>query len=81
MEDDTVLDILPVDVNRRDVTLTSTLEAVPALIENAGKQAGMQLIDDSIQAHLDSGRITGETAYMAALDKERFANFAPTKPA
>ena len=44
----------------------------------ASKKVGMQLIDESIQALLDGGTISGETAYMAALDKERFAQFAPT---
>jgi len=44
----------------------------------AGKNMGMQLIDDSVQELLDAGRISGETAYLASLDKERFAKFSPT---
>ncbi|MCX8036236.1 MAG: type IV pilus twitching motility protein PilT [Candidatus Sumerlaeia bacterium] len=43
----------------------------------AGKSLGMQLMDDTIQSYLDEGRISGETAYLAALDKERFLKFAP----
>jgi len=45
----------------------------------AGKNVGMQLMDDTIQELLDEGKITGETAYFAALDKERFAAFSPTE--
>ena len=43
----------------------------------AGKSLGMQLMDDNIQSYLDAGKITGETAYLASLDKERFIKFAP----
>jgi len=43
----------------------------------AGKSLGMQLMDDTIQSYLDGGKITGETAYLASLDKERFIKFAP----
>lgn len=45
----------------------------------SGKRAGMLLMDDAIQMHLDKGTITGETAYMSALEKERFAQFSPTR--
>ena len=44
----------------------------------AGKSLGMQLMDDTIESYLDTGKITGETAYLASLDKERFIKFAPT---
>ena len=44
----------------------------------SGKSLGMQLMDDVIQSYLDSGKITGDTAYLASLDKERFIRFAPT---
>jgi len=44
----------------------------------ASKSLGMQLMDDTIQSYLDTGKITGETAYLASLDKERFIRFAPT---
>ena len=43
----------------------------------AGKSLGMQLMDDAIQSYLDAGKITGETAYLVSLDKERFIKFAP----
>jgi hypothetical protein len=37
----------------------------------------MQRIDESIQKLLDAGRVMGETAYMAAVEKEAFAQYAP----
>lgn len=43
----------------------------------SNRAKGMQLMDDCIQNHLDGGLISGEEAYMKALDKERFAKFAP----
>ena len=43
----------------------------------SGRQQGMQLMDDTIQALLDNGTVTGPDAYMKALDKERFREFAP----
>ena len=43
----------------------------------SSKAMGMQLMDDCIQAYLNEGVITGEEAYMKALDKERFKQFAP----
>jgi integrase/recombinase XerD len=39
MEDDAALDTLSINVNRRDVTLMSTFDVVPALIENSGSGA------------------------------------------
>ena len=36
MEDDIVLDTLPVNIDQRDVMLASTIGPVPAIIENAG---------------------------------------------
>jgi len=44
----------------------------------SGKSLGMQLMDDVIQSYLDANKITGETAYLAAQDKERFIKYAPT---
>lgn len=43
----------------------------------SGKAAGMQTMDDTIEGLLKSGKISGRDAYMKALDKERFAQFAP----
>ncbi|MCC5877964.1 MAG: PilT/PilU family type 4a pilus ATPase [Candidatus Sumerlaeia bacterium] len=43
----------------------------------SNRAKGMQLMDDCIQNYLDQGLVTGEEAYMKALDKERFSKFAP----
>ena len=45
----------------------------------AGKKVGMQLIDESIENLLRANVISGDAAYMAALDKERFAQHAPLR--
>jgi twitching motility protein PilT len=47
----------------------------------ASKKMGMELLDNSIQTLLDAGTISGEAAYMAAFDKERFNQFAPIRAA
>ncbi|HUI28150.1 MAG TPA: PilT/PilU family type 4a pilus ATPase [Candidatus Kryptonia bacterium] len=46
-------------------------------IIQAGRQQGMQLMDDAIQKYLSEQKITGEEAYMKATDKTRFAQHAP----
>lgn len=46
-------------------------------IIQAGKNNGMQLMDDAIEAVLKQGLVDGEEAYMKAHDKERFTHFAP----
>jgi twitching motility protein PilT len=43
----------------------------------SGKQDGMQTMDDTIETYLRNNIISGVDAYMKALDKERFAVFAP----
>jgi twitching motility protein PilT len=43
----------------------------------SGKKDGMQTMDDTIEEYLQQGIISGVDAYMKALDKERFAQFAP----
>jgi twitching motility protein PilT len=43
----------------------------------SNRAKGMQLMDDCIAGYLEQDLITGEEAYMKALDKERFARFAP----
>jgi twitching motility protein PilT len=43
----------------------------------AGKQEGMQFMDDSIWDCLVQGIISPEEAYMKATDKQRFENFLP----
>jgi len=43
----------------------------------AGKQEGMQFMDDSIWEALVGGIISPEEAYMKATDKQRFENFLP----
>lgn len=43
----------------------------------SGRQQGMQLMDDTIDGLLRSGTVSGEEAYMKAIDKERFRQFAP----
>jgi twitching motility protein PilT len=46
-------------------------------IIQAGKNNGMQLMDDAIEAILNRGLISGEEAYMKSHDKERFIMHAP----
>jgi twitching motility protein PilT len=40
-----------------------------------GRADGMQLMDDAIQHHYDQGEISGQEAYMKAIDKGRFLPF------
>ncbi|GIW70604.1 MAG: twitching motility protein PilT [Planctomycetota bacterium] len=40
-----------------------------------GRGEGMQLMDDAIMAHLKAGVISGEEAYMKAIDKSRFEQY------
>jgi twitching motility protein PilT len=46
-------------------------------IIQAGKNNGMQLMDDAIEAILNRGLVSGEEAYMKSHDKERFIKHAP----
>jgi twitching motility protein PilT len=46
-------------------------------IIQAGRNQGMQLMDDAIQKYLADQKITGEEAYMKATDKTRFVQHAP----
>ncbi|MEZ5406107.1 MAG: ATPase, T2SS/T4P/T4SS family [Verrucomicrobiia bacterium] len=39
----------------------------------AGKADGMQLMDDAIMKVLKAGQVSGQEAYMKAIDKQRFA--------
>lgn len=41
-----------------------------------GKSEGMQLMDDAINDYLEKGMISGHEAYMKAIDKNRFAQYA-----
>ena len=43
-----------------------------ASIIQAGKQEGMQSMDDSLMALVDSGQVSAEAAYMKATEKARF---------
>jgi twitching motility protein PilT len=43
----------------------------------SGRKDGMQTMDDTIEGFLQQGIISGVDAYMKALDKERFAQYAP----
>ncbi len=43
----------------------------------SNRALGMQLMDDCIERYLQQDLIEGVEAYMKALDKERFAQFAP----
>jgi twitching motility protein PilT len=43
----------------------------------SGRALGMQTMDDTIENVLKQGRISGHDAYMKALDKERFQQYAP----
>jgi twitching motility protein PilT len=42
----------------------------------AGKAEGMQLMDDAIMKALKAGQVSGQEAYMKAIDKQRFATAA-----
>jgi twitching motility protein PilT len=46
----------------------------------SGKNQGMQLMDDAIDGYLRDGIISGQEAYMKALDKQRFAQYAGGDP-
>ena len=46
-----------------------------------GKKYGMQTLDDGIAAHLQSGKISPEEAYMKCVDKERFRPYLTEPPA
>jgi twitching motility protein PilT len=46
-----------------------------------GKKYGMQTLDDGIAAHLQSGKISPEEAYMKCVDKERFKTYLTEPPA
>ncbi|MFH0910840.1 MAG: PilT/PilU family type 4a pilus ATPase [Planctomycetota bacterium] len=46
-------------------------------IIQAGGKRGMQLMDDAIFRFYQEGRISGRSAYLNALDKTRFREFAP----
>lgn len=46
-------------------------------IIQAGRGAGMQLMDDAIEKYLAEQKITREEAYMKATDKSRFGQSAP----
>ncbi len=43
----------------------------------SNKALGMQLMDDCIDGYLRQGLIDGQEAYMKALDKERYKEYAP----
>jgi len=42
-----------------------------------GKKEGMQSMDDALYAMAKEGRISGEDAWLKALNKKRFEDFAP----
>jgi twitching motility protein PilT len=46
-----------------------------------GKKYGMQTLDDGIAAHLQSGKISPDEAYMKCVDKERFRPYLTAPPA
>lgn len=46
-------------------------------IIQSGKNVGMQLMDDCIQQLLEQKAISGQEAYLKAIDKGRFQNWAP----
>ena len=41
-------------------------------IIQGGRSAGMQLMDDSLMALVEAGKITAHDAYMKAINKQRF---------
>jgi twitching motility protein PilT len=53
-----------------------SIAKIVSLIET-GRGEGMQLMDDSILQRYNDGLISGETAYLFAHQKQRFANLAP----
>ncbi len=50
--------------------------AMLASIIGSGKRVGMQSMDDTLMAAVESGAISGHDAYMKAQDKKRFQNLA-----
>ena len=57
-------------------TIREAKNAMLTQIIMSSKAAGMQLMDDCIQGLLTQGIIDGEEAYMKAIEKERFKQFA-----
>jgi len=47
-------------------------------VMQSGRAMGMQNMDDTIENLLKGNKIAGEDAYMKAINKERFAMYAPT---
>jgi twitching motility protein PilT len=45
-----------------------------------GRSQGMQTFDDALRALLSAGRITGDTAYRAAVKKEDFESVVSSEP-
>jgi twitching motility protein PilT len=54
---------------------TGKASALVSLIETSGS-AGMQSMDQCLQKLVESGKISGHTAYLKALDKRKFAALA-----
>lgn len=50
--------------------------SITNIIQSGGAQ-GMSTMDAAIGVHLDAGRISGETAYMKAINKHQFEEYAP----
>jgi len=46
-------------------------------IIQGGKKEGMQSMDDALYAFAQAGRISGEDAWLKAINKKRFEEFAP----
>jgi len=40
-----------------------------------GRGEGMQFMDDSIMENLKAGRVSGNEAYMKAIEKDRFIQY------
>lgn len=51
-----------------------------ASMVQTGKKYGMQLLDDAIMEHYNSGRISADDAYTKANDKGRFVGFLKNPP-
>ncbi|MDX2176590.1 MAG: PilT/PilU family type 4a pilus ATPase [Candidatus Sumerlaeia bacterium] len=54
-----------------------TIQLVSQIL--SGKALGMQLMDDCIEGFLQADKIEGHEAYMKAVDKDRFRQYAPIR--
>ncbi|MEN6441684.1 MAG: type IV pilus twitching motility protein PilT [Syntrophobacter sp.] len=74
-----VLEILIATHAVRAMIREAKTHQIPSALQT-GKKYGMQTLDDSIAAHLRSGRISASEAYMKCVDKEKFRQYLTEPP-